>query len=238
MRVLVGCECSGVVREAFRALGHDAWSCDIEPADDASPYHLQCDLFDIIGQDWDLGIFHPPCTHIAVSGAAWFKQKIADGRQQQGIDFFMRVVRESEHIPRVAIENPVCIMSRLWRKPDQIIQPWQFGHRESKATCLWLRGLPKLTPTKIMEPAWLKDAEGNDVRYGKNKSRVCLAHRNPEKWAKARWDNQTASGQNRLPPSGDRAKIRSRTYEGIASAMAAQWSFPFAGAAYTQKELI
>lgn len=233
MRVLVGCECSGVVREAFRALGHDAWSCDIAPADDDSPYHLQCDVFEVMARQWDLGIFHPPCTHIAVSGAAWFRQKIADGRQRQGIDFFMRVVRESEHMPRVAIENPVCIMSRIWRKPDQIIQPWQFGHRESKATCLWLRGLPKLVPTKIMEPLWKKCPDGSDwtTTAGKRES---LAHARP----KMRWDNQTASGQNRLPPSADRAKLRSRTYEGIASAMAAQWSLPFAGADYIQKELI
>ena len=185
MKVLVGCECSGVVREAFRALGHDAWSCDIESADDNSPYHLRCDLFEVIGQAWDLGIFHPPCTHIAVSGARWFKQKIADGRQQQGIDFFMRVVRESEHIPRVGFENPVCVMSRLWRKPDQIIQPWQYGHGETKTTCLWLRNLPNLTPTHVV------DAREHRI--------------------------------HRLPPTIDRAKIRSRTYEGIASAMAAQW---------------
>lgn len=222
MRVLVACECSGVVRQAFRALGHDAWSCDIQPADDGSPFHIQGDVLPILAQDWGLCIAHPPCTHIAVSGAAWFKQKIADGRQQEGIDFFMTFT-DLPHIPMVAIENPVCIMSRLWRKPDQIIQPYEHGHPESKKTCLWLKGLPKLVPTDICEPEWMKNPDGTLMRSGANKSRISVAHYNPEKWAKARWANQTASGQNRLPPSADRAKIRSRTYEGIAKAMAEQW---------------
>ena len=222
MRVIVLCECSGVVREAFRALGHDAWSCDLQPADDGSPYHFQADALEVAKGPYDLAICHPPCTDIAVSGAAWFKQKIADGRQQEGIDFFMRFTR-LDHIPRVAIENPVCIMSRLWRKPDQIIQPYEYGHRESKATCLWLKGLPKLTPTNVCEPEWQRNPDGTIYRDSGG-SRYSPSHYNPEKWAKARRKNQTASGQNRLPPSADRAKIRSRTYEGIAKAMADQWS--------------
>jgi len=225
MRVLVACECSGVVRRAFRALGCDAWSCDVQPADDGDPHHYQCDVFspEVIGQDWDLLIAHPPCTHIAVSGAAWFRQKIADGRQQEGIDFFMRFT-DLPRIPKVAIENPVCIMSRLWRKPDQIVQPYEYGHRESKKTCLWLKGLPKLVPTCICEPEWTRNPDGTPMCSGKHGSCISLAHYNPGKWAKARWENQTASGQNKLPPSADRAKIRSRTYDGIAKAMAGQWT--------------
>lgn len=176
----------------------------------------------MLAEAWDLVIAHPPCTHIAVSGAAWFAAKQADGRQQAGVDFFMRFT-DLPHVPRICIENPVCIMSRLWRRPDQIIQPYEYGHPESKKTCLWLKGLPKLVPTNICEPEWMKNPDGSDMRCGKNDSRISLAHYNPEKWARARWANQTPSGQNKLGPSADRAKIRSRTYEGIAKAMAEQW---------------
>jgi site-specific DNA-cytosine methylase len=181
LRVLVACEFSGRVRDAFLALGHEAWSCDLEPS---SPPHYRGDVLDIIGNDWDLMVAHPPCTHLAVSGARHFKEKIADGRQQEGIDFFMMLAQAP--IPRIAIENPVCIMSSKWRKPDQIIQPWQFGHGETKATCLWLKGLPKLQPTNIVE--------GREARIHK------------------------------MPPSPDRWKLRSMTYQGIADAMASQWS--------------
>jgi len=222
MRVLVACECSGVVRRAFRDIGHDTWSCDIEPSDDDSPYHITGDVAPVLVWNWDLAICHPPCTHIAVSGAAHFAAKRADGRQQAGIDFFMKFT-DLPHIPMTCIENPVCIMSRLWRKPDQIIQPYEYGHPESKKTCLWLKGLPKLIPTGICEPEWMKNPDGTDMRSGANKSRISVAHYNPEKWAKTRWANQTPSGQNKLGPSVDRAKIRSRTYEGIAKAMAEQW---------------
>jgi hypothetical protein len=149
MRVLVACESSGRVRQAFRALGHDAFSCDLLPADDGSPYHIQGDVLAVLNDGWDLMIAHPPCDHLAVSGARWFPEKRADGRQQQGIDFFMRMV--TAPIPRIAIENPVGIMSTIYRTPDQIIQPWQFGHGETKATCLWLKNLPLLTPTNIVE---------------------------------------------------------------------------------------
>ena len=148
MRVLIACEYSGAVRDAFIALGHDAMSCDLLPTDVPGP-HYQGDVRDVIGRGWDLMIAHPPCTHLAVSGARHFAAKRADGRQQEGIDFFMMLARAD--VPRYAIENPVCIMSSIWRKPDQVIQPWQFGHGETKATCLWLKGLPKLTPTNIVE---------------------------------------------------------------------------------------
>jgi hypothetical protein len=183
-RVLVGCEYSGRVREAFRRRGHDAWSCDLLPAEDGSPYHIQGDVLAVLGDGFDLGIFHPPCTHLAVSGARHFEGKRADGRQQEAIDFFMALANAP--IPRIAIENPVCIMSSIWREPDQVIHPWEHGHGETKATCLWLKGLPLLRPTKIVS--------GRHPRI------------------------------HLMPPSPDRWKERSRTYEGIAEAFAAQWS--------------
>ena len=147
MKILIACEYSGTVRDAFISAGHDAMSCDLLPTDRSGP-HYQGSVFDIIDQGWDMMIAHPPCTHLAVSGARHFAAKRADGRQQEAIDFFMALARAP--IPRIAIENPVCIMSSLWRKPDQIIQPWQHGHGETKATCLWLKGLPKLTPTDVV----------------------------------------------------------------------------------------
>ena len=184
MKVLIACEYSGVVRDAFLLGGHEAMSCDILDTESPGP-HYKGDLFDVIDYPWDLAIFHPPCTHLSVSGSRHFAEKKMDGRQQAAVSFFMRIVRQSSHIPKVAIENPVCIMSSLHRKPDQIIQPWQFGHGETKATCLWLKGLPLLTPTEIVE--------GREERI------------------------------HRMPPSADRWKERSRTYQGIADAMALQW---------------
>jgi hypothetical protein len=148
MRVLVACEYSGRVREAFRARGHDAWSCDLLESEDGSPFHIQGDALDAIGRGWDLLIAHPPCTHLAISGARHFEAKRADGRQQEAIDFFLALAHAP--IPRIAIENPVCIMSSIWREPDQTVQPWWFGHGETKATCLWLKGLPPLIPTRIV----------------------------------------------------------------------------------------
>ena len=184
MRVLVACEFSGTVRDAFLSAGHDAMSCDLLDTEVPGP-HYKGNLFDVIDYPWDLAIFHPECTHLAVSGSRHFKEKIMDGRQQSAVSFFMKIVKESNHISRVAIENPICIMSTLWRKPDQIIQPWMFGHGETKATCLWLKGLPNLVPTNIVE--------GRSDRIHK------------------------------MPPSADRWKERSRTYLGIAQAMAQQW---------------
>jgi len=149
MRVLVACEFSGVVRDAFRAKGHDAWSCDLLPCDADPSYHYQCDVLPLLGDGWGLIIAHPPCDHLAVSGARWFKEKRADGRQQDAINFFMQMINAPS--PMVAVENPIGIMSTQYRKPDQIIQPWMFGHGETKATCLWLKGLPKLQPTDIVD---------------------------------------------------------------------------------------
>lgn len=150
MRVLIGCEYSGVVRDAFINKGHDAMSCDLLPTEVQGP-HYQGSIFDVIDYPWDVAIFHPPCTHLSVSGARHFEAKRMDGRQQSAVSFFMALVRRSAHIPKVAIENPVCIMSSLFRKPDQVIQPWQFGHGETKATCLWLKGLAPLAPVDIVE---------------------------------------------------------------------------------------
>ena len=184
MRVLVACEYSGRVREAFRKLGHVVYSADLLPSEDGSPYHYQGDVFDMIARySFDLMIAHPPCTDLAVSGARHFAEKIADGRQQRALDF-VRMLMDAP-IPRIAIENPISVISSKIRKPDQIIQPWQFGHGETKATCLWLKNLPKLTPTNIVD--------GREARV------------------------------HRMPPGPDRWKERSRTYQGIADAMAAQW---------------
>jgi len=199
MKVLVACEYSGTVRDAFIKRGHEAMSCDLLPTDVPGP-HYQGSVLDILGDGWDLMVAHPPCTHLAVSGSRHFAAKIADGRQQQGIDFFMALANAT--IPKIAVENPVCIMSSRWRKPDQIIQPWQFGHPESKKTCLWLKGLQPLIPTKILP---LPDS--------------------------GHWNNQTKDGQNKLMVDGKwigfndkrTAHLRSKTYQGIADAMAEQW---------------
>jgi site-specific DNA-cytosine methylase len=196
MRVLIACECSGVVREAFRARGHDAWSCDFAPAQDGSEFHIQGDALKSL-RGWDLMIAHPPCTHLSVSGACRFAAKRADGRQQAAIDFFLALVRAD--IPKICIENPVGIMSTAYRKPDQYVQPYDFGDDASKKTGLWLKGLPVL----VKDPA----------RYVKPR----LVDGRP------RWANQCDSGQNKLGPSPTRAQERSRTYSGIARAMAEQW---------------
>jgi hypothetical protein len=195
MRVLVACEFSGVVRDAFRARGHDAMSCDLLPTEVDGP-HYQGDVRDVLADGWDLMIAHPPCTHLAVSGAAWFAAKRADGRQQEAVDFFMLLANAP--IARSAIENPVGIMSTVWRKPDQIIQPYQYGEAASKKTCLWLRGLPPLLPTCIVD-------KGEQVHFKSGRSM-------PKWYADA----------FRLPPA-ERARLRSRTFEGIARAMAEQW---------------
>ncbi len=148
MRVLVACEFSGIVREAFRARGHDAWSCDLLPSEDGSQYHFEGDALEHIdGFNWNLMIAHPPCTHLAVSGARWFKEK---GQEQEAALAFVARLLDAP-IQHIALENPISIISSKIRKPDQIIQPWQFGHGEVKATCLWLKGLPKLEPTDIVE---------------------------------------------------------------------------------------
>jgi hypothetical protein len=195
MKVLVACEYSGIVRDTFKAKGHDAWSCDLLPTESPGN-HIEGDVLGILDDGWDLMIAHPPCTHLAVSGAAWFEQKRKDGRQKQGIDFFMNFVNSS--ISKVAIENPVGIMSTYWRKPDQIIQPFQFGDPFRKKTCLWLKNLPELIPTDSVE-------EGEQVKYKSGKSM-------PKWYADA----------FKLSPK-ERSKLRSKTFPGIANAMADQW---------------
>lgn len=180
MKVLIACEYSGIVRDAFNSLGHDAISCDLLPTEKDGPHFLG-DVLDIISSGFDLMIAHPPCTHLAVSGARWFKDKQKE--QKDAISFFMSLAMAP--IPRICIENPVCIMSSIWRKPNQYIQPWQFGHGETKKTGLWLKNLPCLKPTKIVTG-----------RLGRI------------------W---------KMPPGPNRAKDRSKTYTGIANAMAQQW---------------
>lgn len=148
VRVLIACEYSGAVRDAFIGGGHEAMSCDLLPTDVPGP-HFQGDVRDVLDYPWDMMIAHPPCTHLSVSGARHFEAKRKDGRQQSAASFFMMLARAP--IPRIAIENPVCVMSSIWRKPDQTIQPWQFGHGETKATCLWLKNLPLLRPTHVVD---------------------------------------------------------------------------------------
>jgi hypothetical protein len=197
LRVLVACEYSGAVRDAFIRAGHYAASCDILPSESPLGDHYQCDVLTILDHDWDLMIAHPPCTFLCASGLHWNKRRPERAQQTEGaLDFVRRLL--DAPIARIALENPIgCISTRI-RKPDQTIQPWQFGHDASKATCLWLKGLPPLTPTKHIAPRLVD--------------------------GRKRWGNQTDSGQNKLPPSADRWKIRSETYQGIADAMANQWS--------------
>lgn len=193
MRVLVACEFSGTVRRAFRALGYDAWSCDLLPSDDNSPHHRQCDVRALLYDGWDLMIAHPPCTYLASSGLHWNTRRPERAAlTEEALTFVLDLAHAP--IPRIAIENPIGCLSTRWRKPDQIVHPWQFGHDASKATCLWLKGLPALQPTDVLPG-------GRAARRG----------------------NQTASGQNKLAPSPDRWKLRSVTYPGIAQAMAEQW---------------
>ena len=180
MRVLVACEFSGIVRSAFLARGHDAWSCDLLPAEDGGP-HILGDCRDYLDQGWDMLVAHPPCTHLAVSGARWFHLKRRE--QAEALDFVRFLL--GAPVARIALENPISIISSRVRRPDQIIQPWMFGHGETKATCLWLKNLPPLRSTKVVE--------GREARV------------------------------HREPPGPDRWKNRSRTFAGIAAAMADQW---------------
>jgi hypothetical protein len=180
MRILIACEFSGIVRDAFIARGHDAWSCDLLPTERSGP-HIQDDVLKHLDDGWDMMIGHPPCTHLAVSGARWFSEKYIE--QQAALDFVSDLM--DANIPMIAIENPISIISSHIRKPDQIIQPWMFGHGETKATCLWLKNLPLLQPTNIVD--------GREARI------------------------------HHMPPGPDRWKERSRTFQGIANAMASQW---------------
>jgi hypothetical protein len=196
MRVLIACEHSGVVREAFRAKGHEAWSCDL-PAADGSPFHLRGDAIAFAyTQHWDMMIAHPPCTYLTSSGLHWNKRVPGRAEKTESALEFVRILMDAP-IAKIAIENPIGRIGTAIRKADQIIQPYQFGHDASKATGLWLKGLPLLRPTEAVEGRLV------DGRY--------------------RWANQTDSGQNRLSPSPDRWALRSKTYQGIANAMAEQW---------------
>lgn len=195
MRVLVACEYSGRVRDAFIARGHDAMSCDLLPTDATGP-HYQGDVMDIIADGWDLMVAHPPCTYLSVSGMHWTTRGLRDPQLTEDALDFVRLLMAAP-IGKIAIENPISIISSRIRKPDQIITPYQFGHDASKKTCLWLKNLPPLRPTNFVEPRVVN--------------------------GKPRWGNQTDSGQNKLAPSADRWKIRSETYSGIAQAMADQW---------------
>jgi hypothetical protein len=200
MRVLVGCEESGVVRRAFRARGHDAWSCDLlPPADGQTNAHHQCDVRELLTPGlWDLAIFFPECRYLCVSGLHWNNRTPGRRHKTDEALEFVQLLLDAP-IERIALENPIGAISKHIRKPDQIIQPWQFGHPESKQTGLWLRNLPLLTPTNILTPS----------RFQEN--------------GRPRWDNQTGTGQNKLGPSPDRARIRGTTYAGIGDAMADQW---------------
>lgn len=188
--MLVACEFSGRVREAFAKRGHDAWSCDLLPTE-IPGNHLQRDVLEVLNMKWDLMIAFPPCTHLANSGARWWKDKLKE--QDLAVDFFMTLA--SANIPRIAIENPVGIMSTLWRKPDQIVQPWMFGDRATKSTCLWLKNLPPLTPTNVVDKG---------ARHITKSGKSLPA-----------WYN--------LPQTKNRGKLRSLTFQGLANAMAEQW---------------
>lgn len=195
MRILIACEYSGKVREAFRKLGHDAWSCDLLPSDDNSPFHIQGDVLEIIYDDWDMMIAHPPCTYLTNAGVTWLHRQPGRGDlMEEGARFFKMLLEAP--IPKIAVENPIMhkyAIEIIGRRQDQVLQPWMFGHTERKATCLWLKGLPKLTPTNNVREEMLKLPKNQQQRL------------------------------HYLPPSRDRWKLRSETYQGIANAMAEQW---------------
>jgi hypothetical protein len=195
-KVLVACEYSGTVRDAFAKIGWEAWSCDLLPTEKTSN-HYQGDVRDMLSEKWDLMICHPPCTYLSVSGIHWNNRGRGWEKTEKALSFVKLLL--AADIPKIALENPISIISSRIRKPDQIIQPHQFGHDASKATGLWLKNLPKLQPTKFIEPKMIN--------------------------GRPRWANQTDSGQNKLAPSNDRWKIRSTTYQGIAEAMASQWGY-------------
>jgi hypothetical protein len=202
MKILIACEYSGRVRDAFIARGHAAMSCDLLPTDAPGP-HYQGDVFDIINDGWDLMIAHPPCTYLSVSGMHWTTRGLRDPQLTEDALAFVQRLMDAP-VERIAVENPISVISSRIRKPDQIISPYQFGHDASKKTCLWLKNLPLLTATQMVEPRIVITPSGKPAK---------------------RWGNQCDNyGQDKLPPSADRWKLRSATYQGIADAMAAQWS--------------
>lgn len=202
MKVLVGCEFSQIVTKAFRKYGHEAYSCDILPTEGNPDWHIQDDVLNHLNDGWDLMIAHPPCTYLTVTGNKWFKPEYRDGfpnrplQRVDAVEFFMKLANTK--IPRICIENPVGIISSTWRKPDQIIQPFQFGHKEPKKTCLWLKNLPKLKHTKIVEPEYFTTKSGKRL---------------------AKWYFLPSQ-------SKERTKMRDRTFQGIADAMSKQWTNP------------
>jgi len=201
MRVLVACEFSGTVRDAFIREGHEAMSCDLLPSEASGPHH-QGDVRDVLGNGWDLMIAHPPCTYLAVSGMHWTTRGLRDPQLTEDALDFVRLLMDAP-IDRICVENPVSVISSRIRKPDQIIQPYEYGHDASKKTCLWLKNLPPLQPTQMIEPRLVTTPSGKTAK---------------------RWGNQCSNyGQDSLPPSPDRWKLRSATYLGIAEAMAKQW---------------
>ena len=205
LRILIACEESDEVRGRFEKIGFDAWSCDLQDNRNQNAKHYKGNVFDIINDGWDAMIAFPPCTHLAVSGAAWFEQKRKDGRQQEGIDFFMAMI--NANINHIAVENPIGIMSKLYRKPDQIIHPYYFGDEASKSTCLWLKNLPKLYHNKevnLFDKNVTHVNPGEWVFYGNTKMQPWYA----EAWSL---------------PKDERSKLRSKTFPGIAEAMANQW---------------
>lgn len=213
MKVLVACEFSGIVREAFKAKGHDAWSCDLLPTE-IPGQHIQGDVLEILNDGWDMMIAHPPCTYLTVTANKWIKDQpmrksgalVGEERRkarEEAISFFMQLY--SAHISKIAVENPIGCMSSVFSKPTQIIQPYQFGHPEKKATCLWLKGLNKLNPTNIIEP----------ISYIAGGKKYSPTHYNSKR---------SLNRLDCLPPGPERSKLRSKTYQGIASAMADQWS--------------
>jgi hypothetical protein len=204
MRVLIACEESQAVCIAFRNKGHEAYSCDIIECSGGHPeWHIKDDVRNHLEDGWDMMIAFPPCTHLASSGARWFNEKREDGRQSMAIGFFLRMIIAP--IEKIAVENPIGIMSTYYHKPNQIIQPWQFGHPETKATCLWLKGLPLLKSSNIVEPDFMRKSDGEYYKdkKGKRYSRIHFMSRNNK----------------------DRSKERSKTFPGIANAMAEQWNF-------------
>ena len=226
MRVLVACEYSGRVRDSFSKLGWDAWSCDFEPTETAGQ-HYQGDVKDMLSEHWDLMIAHPPCTYLSVSGMHWTTRGMRDPKLTEDALDFVRLLMNA-NVSSIAIENPISVISTKIRKPNQIIQPWQFGENASKKTCLWLKNLPKLITdsTKIVPPrGWNKvQCIELEKKEGLVYTSVDGILFSAESFRKPVWDNQTDSGQNKLTPSAARWKERSRTYQGIASTMADQWN--------------
>lgn len=203
VRVLIGCERSGVIRRAFRERGHDAFSCDLEPAEDGSPFHYRADVLEVVKAEWcDLFIVHPECRYLSVSGMHWnHRRPERAAASKEALAFAHRCFEAFREVPRACLENPVSILSTAFRKPDQTVQPYDFGEDASKRTCFWLKNLPPLKATKRV-PGRIVQWNGKSVE---------------------RWSNQTDSGQNRLGPSEQRSMDRARTYPGIADAMAEQW---------------